>query len=163
MIRRQLASEMGYVLPPVRVVDNLQLKSREYTINIKGTEMARYELQPGCELAIQSSASTVMPAGIPTREPAFQMPAVWVTADQMDKARQPGYTVVDPVSVVGTHVIEIVRKYVSELFSRQETKRLLDRVSQEHPKVVEELVPKQLLGCGSARSSKSSPGTSVHT
>ena len=144
MIRRQLASEMGYVLPPVRVADNLQLKSREYTISVKGTEMARYELQPGCELAIQSSPSSVMPAGIPTREPAFQMPAVWVAPDQVDKARQLGYTVVDPVSVVGTHVIEIVRKYSAELFSRQETKRLLDRIAQDHPKVVEELVPKQL-------------------
>ena len=145
MIRRQLASELGYVLPPVRVVDNLQLKSREYTINIKGTEVARYELQPGCELAIQSSGSTAITTGIPTREPAFQMPAVWVTADQIDKARESGYTVVDPVSVVGTHFVEIVRKHVSELFTRQEAKRLLDRVSQDNPKVVEDLVPKQLV------------------
>jgi flagellar biosynthesis protein FlhA len=145
MIRRQLVSELGYVLPPVRVVDNLQLKAREYTINIKGTEVARYELQPGCELAIQSSASTAMTIGIPTREPAFQTPALWVTADQIDKARDSGYTVVDPVSVVGTHFVEVIRKHVSELFTRQETKRLLDRVSQENPKVVEDLVPKQLV------------------
>jgi flagellar biosynthesis protein FlhA len=144
MIRRQLASEIGYVLPPVRVVDNLQLKSREYTINVKGTEMTRYELQPGCELAIQSSNSTPIATGIATREPAFQMPAVWVTPDQIDKARESGYTVVDPVSVVGTHFVEIIRKHVSELFTRQETKHLLDRVSKDNPKVVEELVPKQL-------------------
>jgi flagellar biosynthesis protein FlhA len=144
MIRRQLASEMGYVLPPVRVTDNLQLKAREYIICIKGMEVGRYELQPGCELAIQASHTSVVPAGTATREPAFNMPAVWIAADQVDKARQTGYTVVDPVSVVGTHLMEVIRKNASELFSRQETKRFLDRVAQDHPKAVEDLVPKQV-------------------
>jgi flagellar biosynthesis protein FlhA len=144
MIRRQLASEMGYVLPPVRVTDNLQLKAREYVISIKGIEVARYEIQPGCELAIQSSPGSVIPQGIATREPAFHMPAVWVAPDQVDKARQLGYTVVDPVSVAGTHFMEMIRTYASELLTRQDTKRLVDRVSQDHPKLIEELVPKQI-------------------
>jgi flagellar biosynthesis protein FlhA len=144
MIRRQLASEMGYVLPPVRVTDNLQLRSREYVISIRGMEVARYELQPGCELAIQPTQSAVIPNGIPTKEPAFNMPAVWVAADQVDKARQLGCTIIDPVSVVGTHLTETIRRHASELFSRQETKRVLDRVAQEHPKLIEELVPKQI-------------------
>jgi flagellar biosynthesis protein FlhA len=144
MIRRQLASEMGYVLPPVRVTDNLQLKSLEYVISIKGMEVARYELQAGCELAIQSSQTAVVPAGIPTKEPAFNMPAIWIAANEVDRARQLGYTLVDPVSVVGTHLTEIIRKHAAELFTRQETKRLLDRVNQENPKLIEDLVPKQI-------------------
>jgi flagellar biosynthesis protein FlhA len=144
MIRRQLASEMGYVLPPVRVTDNLQLRSREYVISIRGMEVARYELQPGCELAIQPNQSAVIPNGIPTKEPAFNMPAVWVAADQVDKARQIGCTVIDPVSVVGTHLTETIRRHAAELFTRQETKKVLDRVAQEHPKLIEELVPKQI-------------------
>jgi flagellar biosynthesis protein FlhA len=144
MIRRQLASEMGYLLPPVRVTDNLQLKAREYVISIKGMEIARYELQSGCELAIQSSQTTVMPAGIPTKEPAFNMPAIWVPTDQVDKARQLGCTLIDPVSVVGTHLAEVIRRHASELFTRQEAKRLLDRVGHEHPKLIEDLVPKQM-------------------
>ena len=144
MIRRQLASEVGYVLPPVRVTDNLQLKAREYIICIKGMEVGRYELQPGCELAIQASHTSVVPPGTPTREPAFNMPAVWISQDQVDKARQAGYTVVDPVSVVGTHLMEVIRRNACELFTRQETKRFLDRVAQDHPKAVEDLVPKQV-------------------
>jgi flagellar biosynthesis protein FlhA len=144
MIRRQLASEMGYVLPPVRVTDNLQLRSREYVISIRGMEVARYELQPGCELAIQPNQSAVIPNGIPTKEPAFNMPAVWVAADQVDKARQLGCTIIDPVSVVGTHLTETIRRHAAELFTRQETKKVLDRVAHENPKLIEELVPKQI-------------------
>jgi flagellar biosynthesis protein FlhA len=105
-------------------------------------EVGRYELQPGCELAIQAAQTSVVLSGALTREPAFNMPAVWITADQVDKARQNGYTVVDPVSVVGTHLIEVIRRNACGLFTRQETKRFLDRVAQDHPKVVEDLVPK---------------------
>jgi flagellar biosynthesis protein FlhA len=144
VIRRQLASELGYLLPPVRVSDNLQLKAREYTILIKGTEVGRYELQAGCELAIQPAAQALAISGTPTREPAFQMPAFWITADKIDAARHAGYTVVDPVSVLGTHLSEIVRRYAHELFSRQDAKKVVDRVGQEQPKLIEDLVPKQL-------------------
>jgi flagellar biosynthesis protein FlhA len=144
VIRRQLASELGYLLPPVRVSDNLQLKAREYTILVKGTEVGRYELQAGCELAIQPAAQAPAISGTSTREPAFLMPAVWITADKIDAARHAGYTVVDPVSVLGTHLSEIVRRYAHELFSRQDAKKVVDRVGQEQPKLIEELVPKQL-------------------
>jgi flagellar biosynthesis protein FlhA len=145
MIRKQLASEMGYVLPPVRVTDNLQLKAREYIISVKGLEVARYELQAGCDLAIQpAQPAALLPAGTPTKEPAFNMPAVWVTADQVEKAKQLGYTVVDPVSVVGTHFTEVVRKHASELLTRQEAKRIVDRIAQDNAKLIEDLVPKQI-------------------
>jgi flagellar biosynthesis protein FlhA len=144
VIRRQLASELGYLLPPVRVSDNLQLKAREYSILVKGTEVGRYELQAACELAIQPAAQAPAISGTPTREPAFLMPAVWITADKIDAARHAGYTVVDPVSVLGTHLSEIVRRYAHELFSRQDAKKVVDRVGQEQPKLIEDLVPKQL-------------------
>jgi flagellar biosynthesis protein FlhA len=144
MIRKQLASEMGYILPPVRVTDNLQLKAREYVISVKGMEVARYELQAGCELAIQPAQTNVVPQGIPTKEPAFNMPAIWIAMDQVDKARQLGCTIVDPVSIVGTHLTELIKRYSAELFTRQETKRVLDRVSQDNSKLIEDLVPKQV-------------------
>lgn len=145
MIRKQLASEIGYVLPPVRVTDNLQLKAREYIISVKGLEVARYELQAGCDLAIQpAQPAAILPAGAPTKEPAFNMPAVWVSADQVEKAKQLGYTVVDPVSVVGTHFTEVVRKHASELLTRQEAKRIIDRIAQDNAKLIEDLVPKQI-------------------
>ena len=143
-IRRQFASEMGYLLPPVRVTDNVQLKAREYLVLVKGMEVARYELQAGCELAIQPAQNAVTVQGTATREPAFNMPAVWVTPDQIDRARSLGFTIVDPSSVLGTHFTEVIKKYSCELFSRQDAKRVLDRVGQDQPKLVEDLVPKQL-------------------
>jgi len=143
-IRRQLVTELGYILPPVRVTDNLTLKAREYTISIKGVEIARYELAHGCELAIHSDDKAEKMDGIPTREPAFGMPALWISSDNAEKARRAGYTIVDTVSILGTHLSEIARRHAYELFSRQEAKKVLDRVAEEHPKVVEDLVPKLL-------------------
>lgn len=144
IIRRQFAAELGYLLPPVRVLDNLQLRAREYAILVKGTEVARYELQAGCELALQPAQKSIVVPGTPTREPAFNVPAVWVTPDQIETARAAGCTLVDPVSIIGTHLTEIVRKYACEMFSRQDAKRVLDRITQDQPKLVEDLVPKQL-------------------
>jgi len=143
-IRRQFASELGYVLPPVRVIDNLQLKAREYVVLVKGIEVARFELQAGCEMAIPPAHGAQVIQGVPTREPAFNLPAFWITADQIDKARSLGYTVVDPVAILATHLTEVVRKYAFELFSRQDAKQLLDRVAHDQPKLIEDLVPKQL-------------------
>jgi len=143
-IRKQLATDLGYLLPAVRVTDNLSLRSREYTISLKSVEIARYELPQGCELAIPTGRGEVALEGQATREPAFGMSAIWIPSERSDRARSSGYTVVDGVSVLGTHLSEIVRRYSHELFSRQDTKRLLDRVSVEHPKVVEDLVPKLL-------------------
>ncbi len=145
VIRKQLAAELGYLLPPVRVSDNLQLKSREYTILLKGSEAGRYELRAGCELAIQpGGTASVAVQGTATHEPAFHIPAFWITPDKIDAARQAGYTVVDPVSVLGTHLSEIIRRYACELFSRQDAKKVIDRVAVDQPKLIEDLVPKQI-------------------
>jgi flagellar biosynthesis protein FlhA len=143
-IRRQLATELGYILPPVRVTDNLTLKAREYTISIKGVEVARYELAHGCELAIHSDDKTETMQGIPTREPAFGIAALWISPENADAARRAGYTIVDSISILGTHLGEIVRRHAHELFSRQDAKKLLDRVTEDNPRVVEDLVPKLL-------------------
>jgi flagellar biosynthesis protein FlhA len=141
-IRRQLAGDLGYLLPPVRVADNLSLRAREYAVLLKGVEIARYEMPQGCELAIPTATSEGAVEGTPTREPAFGMTALWVPAERAERARHAGYTVVDPVSIMGTHLSELIRRHAYELFSRQDAKRLLDRVSVENPKVVEDLVPK---------------------
>src|SRR5579863_10036967 len=143
-IRRQLAGDLGYVFPPVRVTDNLSLKPREYVISLKGVEVARYEMPQGCDLAIPMGKPSAPVAGQATREPAFGMPAWWIPSDQSERARRANYTVVDLVSVLGTHLAELVRRHAHELFSRQDAKKLLDRVAVENPKVVEELTPKLL-------------------
>jgi flagellar biosynthesis protein FlhA len=143
-IRRQLASDMGFLLGPVRLVDNIALKPNEYSISLKGAAIARYELPPGCELAIPVGKSEPPAGGKQTRDPAFGMIGWWLPSDQAERARRTGFTVVDPVSVMGTHLAELIRRYAHELFSRQDAKRLLDRVTVENPKVVEDLVPKLL-------------------
>ncbi len=143
-IRKQLATDLGYLLPPVRVTDNLSLRGREYVILLKGVEVSRFELPQGCELAIPTGQTDSKLEGQPTREPAFGMNALWVPKERTERARNAGYTVVDNISVLGTHLSELIRRHAHELFSRQDAKRLLDRISVEHPKVVEDLVPKLL-------------------
>ena len=143
-IRKQMASDLGYLLPPVRVTDNLTLRSREYVILLKGIEIARWELPSGCELAIPVGQPSEAIEGTETREPAFGMTAWWIPSEKAERARALGYTVVDPVSVLGTHLAELIRRNAHELFSRQDTKKLLDRVATDNPKVVEDLVPKLL-------------------
>jgi len=143
-IRRQLATDLGYIFPPVRVTDNLSLKPREYRISLKGVEVARYEMPQGMELAIPVGKGGAPLGGQATREPAFGMPAWWIPSDQAERARRASYTVVDAVSVLGTHLAELIRRHAHELFSRQDAKKLLDRVAVENPKVVEELTPKLL-------------------
>jgi flagellar biosynthesis protein FlhA len=143
-IRKQLATQLGYVMPPVKVKDNIGLRSREYVIQLRGSEIARYELLQGHELAISSGNPDGSLQGKATHDPAFGLPAVWIRQDQTDLARSKGYTVVDAVSVIGTHLTEVVRRHAHELFSRQDTKAFCDRVAQENPKVVEDLVPKLL-------------------
>jgi flagellar biosynthesis protein FlhA len=143
-IRRQIAAELGYVLPSVRVTDNLSLRASEYVISLKGVEIARFDLPPGHELAIPGPNPSKKPQGIPTKEPAFGISSIWIPSSTAESARMAGYTVVDGVSVLGTHLSEMVRRYAHELFSRQDAKRLLDRVVEENSKVVEDLVPKLL-------------------
>ena len=143
-IRRQLAAELGFLLPPVRVADNLALRAREYVISLKGAEIARYELPQGCQLAIPSGRNAPPVDGTGTREPAFGLAAWWVPDQRVEQARAAGYTLIDAVSVLGTHVAELARRHAYELFSRQDAKKMLDVASIEQPKVVEDLVPKQL-------------------
>ncbi|MCZ2156167.1 MAG: flagellar biosynthesis protein FlhA, partial [Bryobacterales bacterium] len=143
-IRKQLAKELGYVLPPVRVTDNLSLKAREYVIYLKGAEIARAELPAGCDLAIKTQAGCPEIEGRAVKDPAFGLPAVWIPSDQKAEARKKGYSVADGLSVLGTHLSEIARRHAHELFSRQDAKRYLDRVAEENPKAVEDLVPKLL-------------------
>src|SRR5581483_3908728 len=140
-IRKQLASQLGYLLPAVKVKDNVALRSREYVIQMRGMEIARFELMQGHELAISSGTADNNIAGKPTRDPAFGLPALWIRQDQADVARAAGYTVVDPVSIIGTHLTEVVRRHAHELFTRQDAKNYCDRVSQENPKLIEDLVP----------------------
>ncbi|HTC87371.1 MAG TPA: FHIPEP family type III secretion protein, partial [Bryobacteraceae bacterium] len=123
---------------------NLTLKAREYVFLLKGTEVSRYELAHGCELALQSDDKGEKIDGIATREPAFGIPAVWISPDRVEEARRAGYTVVDTISILGTHLGEIVRRHAHELFSRQEAKKVLDRANEDNSKAVEDLVPKLL-------------------
>jgi flagellar biosynthesis protein FlhA len=143
-IRRQFVTTLGYLLPPVRVTDNLSLRSREYVVLLKGSEIGRYELLPGSELAIPTGKADKNFPGQPTREPAFGLPALWVPTDRVDAARGAGYTVVDTVNVMGTHLAELVRQHAAEMFSRQDAKMFCDRVAPENAKLVEDLVPKLL-------------------
>ncbi len=143
-IRKQLVTSLGYLLPPVRVTDNLSLRSREYVILLKGTELSRYEVLPGSELAIPTAKADKTFQGQHTKEPAFGLPAIWVPTDRVDAARSAGYTVVDAVNILGTHFSETIRRYAHELLSRQDAKAFCDRVTQDNPKVVEDLVPKLL-------------------
>jgi flagellar biosynthesis protein FlhA len=143
-IRQKLASETGFLLGPVRVVDNVALKAHEYVVMLKGAEIGRFELPAGCELAIPVNKNEAPPGGRATKEPAFGMTGWWIPAEQADAARRKGFTVVDGVSVMGTHLSELTRRYSAELFCRQDAKKFLDRVSADNPKAVEDLVPKML-------------------
>jgi flagellar biosynthesis protein FlhA len=143
-IRKQLVKDLGYLLPAVRVTDNLSLRPREYSISLKGVELSRYELPQGAEMAIPFGKVDGALEGVKTKDPAFGMEAVWVPAERAEQARTLGYTVVDTISVLGTHLSELIRRNAYELFTRQDTKKLLDRVAIENPKVVEDLVPKAL-------------------
>lgn len=141
-VRRQIATETGVVVPAVHLADNLQLGPRQYTILVKGVEVARGELYADRLLAINPGNAGGGVEGVQTREPAFGLPAVWVGVDQRDRASAAGYTVVDPTTALSTHLSETIRVFLPELLTRQHTKELVDRVAQSSPKLIEELVPK---------------------
>jgi flagellar biosynthesis protein FlhA len=140
-LRRQFAQEMGVVIPPIHIRDNLQLKPGGYQILVKGVEVARGELMLGYYLALDPGEGLRKIDGIPTREPTFNLPALWIPASRREEAQHHGYTVVNSASVIATHLSEVIRLHCDELLGRQEVQRLLDRLSKTHPKVVEELVP----------------------
>jgi flagellar biosynthesis protein FlhA len=141
-IRRQIANETGLVVPPVHVADNLQLGPRTYAILVKGVEVARGDLYVDRLLAIDPGTVRGTLDGIATREAAFGLPAVWITPEKRDPAIAAGYTVVDPTTAISTHLSEVIRTFLPDLLTRQQTKDLVDRVAESSPKLVEELVPK---------------------
>jgi flagellar biosynthesis protein FlhA len=141
-IRRQIAQETGVIVAAVRIADNLQLGPRGYSILIKGVEVARGELYAERLLAINPGSATRPLDGVPTQEPAFGLPAVWISNDLRDAASSAGYTVVDPTTALSTHLSETIRTFLPDLLSRQQVKEMVDAVGQHSPKLVEELVPK---------------------
>jgi flagellar biosynthesis protein FlhA len=143
-IRRQIALEMGLIVPPVHITDNLQLNPRQYAILLKGVQVARGELVQDHLLAINPGTAREEIQGLATVEPAFGLQARWIKVQEREKAQLAGYTLVDPATVLATHLTEIIKSHAHELLGRQETKSLLDTVAKSHPKVVEELVPKVL-------------------
>jgi flagellar biosynthesis protein FlhA len=141
-IRRQIANETGLVVPPVHIADNLQLGPRTYAILVKGVEVARGDLFVDRLLAFNPGGVSTVLEGIATKEPAFGLPAVWINQDRRDAAIAAGYTVVDPTTAVSTHLSEVIRTFLPDLLTRQQTKELVDRVADSSPKLVEELIPK---------------------
>src|SRR5579862_8993487 len=143
-LRKQLAAQLGFLVPSVHITDNLALKEREYVIYLRGVEIARWEMRRDCLLAISSQATPPALPGVETREPAFNATAKWITPDTQAQALAAGYVVVDHTSALATHLGEVVRQNAHLLLTRQETKRLIDRISESHPKLVDELIPKVL-------------------
>jgi len=141
-IRKQIANDTGMVVPPVHVADNLQLGPRTYAILVKGVEVARGDLFPDRVLAINPGTASGAIDGSPTREPAFGLPAWWISLDQRERASASGYTVVDPTTALSTHLSEVIRSFLPDLLGRQQTKEMIDRLAQFAPKLVDELVPK---------------------
>ncbi|AND39408.1 MULTISPECIES: flagellar biosynthesis protein FlhA [Cytobacillus] len=144
MIRRQLAIELGLVIPVVRIRDNIQLQPNEYRLKIKGNEMARGELLLDHYLAMSPGIEDDSIEGIDTIEPSFGLPAKWITEEMKEQAEIFGYTVVDPPSVVSTHITEVIKSNAHELLGRQETKQLIDHVKESYPILVEEVTPNPL-------------------
>jgi flagellar biosynthesis protein FlhA len=150
-LRRALAVELGFVLPSVRIQDNVQLGANTYVIRVKEIEAGRGELRPGMLLAMDSRGEPVALPGERTTEPAFGLPAAWIAAELRDEAQFRGYTVVDPASVVTTHLTEIAKDHMPEMLSYAETQKLLDDLPREHRKLLEDLVPAQISVAGIQR------------
>ncbi len=140
-IRRQFATEMGIIIPPIHIRDNLKLKPSEYRLLIKGVERAGSELMVNHLLAMDPGGVISEIEGIPTSEPAFNLPALWIPLEREEDAKFNGYTVVDNSTIIATHITEIIRSNAADLLGRQEVQHLLDNLSKTHPKAVEELVP----------------------
>ncbi|MBF0236094.1 MAG: flagellar biosynthesis protein FlhA [SAR324 cluster bacterium] len=149
-IRRQMATDLGFIVPPLHIKDNLELAPGEYSMTIKGIEIARSELMVGYFLAMKTGDVDEEMSGIDTVEPAFGLPAIWIGAEDEERAQFSGYTVVDIPTVLATHLTEILKRHAFEFLGRQEAQRLLDNFAKNEPKVVEELVP-NLLSLGTVQ------------
>jgi flagellar biosynthesis protein FlhA len=143
-LRKQLASELGFVVPAIHISDNLQLRPREYVFFLRGIEIGRWQIETNAMLAVQTGPVSQAIPGKETVEPAFRSPARWISAAFESQAIAAGYSVVDGATAITTHLAEMVRVHAHELLGRAETKRLLDSLNESHPKLVEELVPKVL-------------------
>jgi flagellar biosynthesis protein FlhA len=143
-IRRQVAHEIGIIVPPIHIQDNMQLKPGEYSILLKGNEIGKGELMTNYFLAMNPGTAEEEIEGIPTREPTYGLPAIWIKEAAKETVLAKGYTVVDLATVMTTHLSEIVRRYAPEFVGRQEVQQLLDHLKESHPKVVDELVPNVL-------------------
>ena len=147
MIRRQIALELGTVVPIIRLRDNIQLNPNQYIIKIKGVQVSEGEILFDHYMAMNPGYVEEEIAGISTYEPSFGLPATWITEGQRERAESLGYTVVDPPSIIATHLTEIIRQHIAELLTRQDVQNLIDNLKESNPSIVEELVPK-LLGLG---------------
>ncbi|TKB76793.1 MAG: flagellar biosynthesis protein FlhA [Nitrospira sp.] len=144
-LRKTTAQSMGFLIPPIHIRDNLQLRPNEYALLLKGVELVRSEVLPGHVLAIDpGTAQKHVVQGIPTKEPAFGLPALWVPEGNREQAQMAGYTVVDASSAITTHLSEVIKRHAHELLGRQEVQSLVDELAKTHPKVVEELIPNLL-------------------
>lgn len=140
-IRRQIALEMGFIVPPVRIRDNLQLDSDEYVVLLRGVRTAKGSVMPDRYMVMNPEGPMDDIQGIPTKEPAFGLPAKWVDEVEKEKAELSGYTIVDPATIIATHLTEVIKKNSYELLGRQETQDLLDKLKEKHPKIVDDVVP----------------------
>ena len=145
-IRRESALELGLVVPRIRIIDNMRLEPSEYSFKIRGVEVGRGKIKIGHYLAIQPGKKTEEIQGEPTRDPAFGLPAVWITEEDRERAERLGYTVVDPPSIIATHLTEIIKRYAADILGRQEVQSILDALKADYPAVVEEV--KKALGIG---------------
>jgi flagellar biosynthesis protein FlhA len=141
-LRRHLATELGFVVPPVHITDNLRLKPREYVVSLRGIEIGRWQTEQNCVLAVNGDPKARPIPGTVTQEPAFGVAARWIAPGLEEQALAAGYSVVDQTTAIATHIGELIRRNAQELLSRHEVKRLLDTMNESHPKLVEELVPK---------------------
>jgi flagellar biosynthesis protein FlhA len=143
-LRRHLSAELGFLVPPVHISDNLRLRPREYLFSLRGSEIGRWQTEGTQLLAVSGDPGRRPLTGRETHEPAFGVPAVWIAPTLEEQAVAAGYSVVDPVTVITTHLGELIRRHAGELLGRAEMKRLMDGLTESHPKLVEELVPKLL-------------------
>ncbi len=147
MIRRQIALELGTVVPIIRLRDNIQLNPNQYIIKIKGIQVTEGEILFDHYMAMNPGYVEEEITGIPTFEPSFHLPAIWITESQRERAESVGYTVVDPPSIIATHLTEIIRQHIDELLTRQDVQNLVNNLKESNPALVDELIPK-LMGLG---------------
>lgn len=147
MIRRQIALELGAVVPIIRLRDNIQLNPNQYVIKIKGIQVSEGEILFDHYMAMNPGYVEEEITGIPTFEPSFHLPAIWITESQRERAESLGYTVVDPPSIIATHLIEVIRQHIAELLTRQDVQNLINNIKDNNSTLIDELVPK-LMGIG---------------